>query len=464
MPLSEYLASIAARLHSKGFHRISPWWTETLGNFWASGKRQLVLRVGRRGGKSTTLCLVAVLEALFGEHQIPGGDVGVVAIVSVNKDEAGSRLRTICWILDRLGVRYTRVLNSVELDDKPIIFKTFAATTTAVVGFTSIVVIADEAALWRSEDTAANPAEVVLGALLPTTASVPTAHVYISSSALSTVDHHYELFERGDTEYQMVAEATTWESNPTITQEFTRSLEPNLRSWRRHYANIPSSSVAGCFDEDQIERAFNDTVQGVPNPVLVIDASSGRKDSFTWGVVGWNKNILRVEQLCSVEGGSGLTAEQIVGHIAQTSREHGLYRVFGDQREAFALASLFSSQGMSFTELCWTAQSKPAAIERLRTMFKDGQISIETSAKKMKKELMQFEERINANGAFTYGARGNGHDDFVSILITAAMADLEGLMPGSVLAEKIDWEALELLQGNNTGSSWGGISGSAQDL
>ena len=44
---------------------------------------------------------------------------------------------------------------------------------------------------------------------------------------------------------------------------------------------------------------------------------------------------------------------------------------------------------------------------------------------------LEFEERTSATGAFTFGARGSGHDDYVSLLLTTAMADAEHRLPGS---------------------------------
>src|SRR5690348_2563921 len=92
-PIVVRLRALDEALSRHGFPRTSPWWMETLTRFYEGAHRQLVLRVGRRGGKSSTLCRVGVLEALYGQHRIPPGDVGVVAIVSVSRDEASQRLR-----------------------------------------------------------------------------------------------------------------------------------------------------------------------------------------------------------------------------------------------------------------------------------------------------------------------------------------------------------------------------------
>lgn len=49
------LATIDRALTSKGFPPLSPFWRETFGQFLQATKRQLVCRVGRRGGKSSEL-------------------------------------------------------------------------------------------------------------------------------------------------------------------------------------------------------------------------------------------------------------------------------------------------------------------------------------------------------------------------------------------------------------------------
>ena len=86
MNLLTHLDALDRTLVEAGFPAMSAWWRDALATFYASGRRQLVLRVGRRGGKSSTLSRVAVCEALYGEHPIPPGDVGVVAFVSVRRE------------------------------------------------------------------------------------------------------------------------------------------------------------------------------------------------------------------------------------------------------------------------------------------------------------------------------------------------------------------------------------------
>ena len=179
---SDVLARFAALdrlLVAKGFPPTSPWWVDTLTRFYGRPARQLVIRAGRRAGKSSTLCRLAVVEALWGRHAVPPGDVGTVAIVSTTRDEAANRLATIEAILRAIGVAFRRsgdTIDATSLATKhPIRFKTFTASVSGVVGFTAICVICDEVARWRDVDTGTNPAKQVLASIRPTMATQPEA-------------------------------------------------------------------------------------------------------------------------------------------------------------------------------------------------------------------------------------------------------------------------------------------------
>jgi hypothetical protein len=238
------LPALEAALKAKGFPPLSRWWRRSLASFYRSKKRQLVVRVGRRGGKSSTLCRIAVLEALFGDHVIPPGDVGVVAIISVSRDEANQRLRTIKSILDALGVKWKPVEGGIELEGRPIVFKTFAASISGVSGFTCICAICDEVAKWRDSDTGANPATEVLASLRPTMADQPNARIFLSSSAMGRLDAHAVAFDLGATPFQEVASAKTWEARPELTEADCRALEPDFDIFNREYGNNPFDGSA----------------------------------------------------------------------------------------------------------------------------------------------------------------------------------------------------------------------------
>jgi hypothetical protein len=479
-----HLRDLDTVLEARGFPPIALWWWRTLERFYLSGKRQLVLRVGRRGGKSSTLCRVAVVEALFGTHAIPPGDVGVVPIVSTSRDEAAARLRTIEAILTALEVPHRKTGEAIELereDGAPVAFKVYAASIAGVSGFTAICAICDEVAKWQDRDTGSNPATEVLASLRPTMATQPNARLFLSSSPLSTLDAHYQAFERGDTDTQCVAYAPTWEANPTITEPATRALEPDNRVWLREYKAIPQSACSAAFDATAIDHAFR-IPAGSYYPaerVLVLDPSSGRSDAFTYAVVGWSWPHLPItaylleplldewgqtirqdavlardkagrpivspdytgerapwldfESIGGIEGAfwQDMSGNMIVDHLDAVCAHFGIRHVYSDQREALMLSAAFQTRGYAFTSYAWTNASKTIAVDRVRGWFRDRSITL-PDHEKLKKQLYAFEEKFTPSGSITYGARSD-HDDYAALLLTAAMADAEGNLTGSPL-------------------------------
>jgi hypothetical protein len=304
------------------------------------------------------------------------------------------------------------------------------------------------------------------------------------SSAFSRDDYHAVLVDRGDTEHQRVAIATTWEANPSITEAQTRQLEPDPRIWAREYSSIPQSSASDALDPDAVAAMFRKLPEGVSPaaPVGLVDFSSGRSDAATWAVARWcwppqipefrqvreragfnsrtgedvwvsrdeldpygapipnpgyrgpQPPVLYVQHIGGVEGSfwRGLPAGELVGRMAADFRAAGVLLAIGDQREAFLLENEFRRHGVRFWSIAWTNPLKIAAVERLRRWLRE-QAIVSVPHDKLKRELAGLQERITPSGAITYGARGSGHDDYAALLLTLAMADAESLVPLSPL-------------------------------
>lgn len=437
--LIQHFDALDAALVRAGWPATSRWWRDTLEEFFDSGRRQLVLRVGRRGGKSTTLCRVGLVEALYGTHVINPGDVGIVGVVSVSRDEAVQRLRTIKAILDVLKVAYRPIDGGVELTLRPIVFKVFTASISGVVGGTWISAICDEVARWRDADTGANPASEVLASLRPTMATMPSAKLFLSSSPLGNLDAHAVAFDQGDTDHQRVAFAETWTANPSISELETHELEPTDRIWRREYAAQPQGQLSACFDIEDINEAM---VRVLPpgytaSPwVLAIDASrGGGGDSWTWCLARWCPPPARSElpALLQVpligEVPRVFTTDQAVEYLCGIAWSQGVRTIIGDQFEAGALSVLFGKAGFTFREMTWGQKSKREAVDRLERWLHDGTILL-PAHETLRRQLTEYSEKITKTGSIAYGGRG-AHDDYAQAILTLTMADIERLLQGS---------------------------------
>lgn len=267
--LPEKLQWINEQLTLAGWPEMSEWWEKRLARVYTSNwiarerlyrpelqRRSAVWRVGRRGGKSSTICRVAVYECIFGEHEVPPGDVGVYAIISAERPQAKERVNTIKQICDVLGVDGKPYAESFEFAKKARAIRCYTASITSVVSFTCIGAMCDEEAIWRDTETGTNPAKEVLASLRPTMATMRNAMIHHVSAPWSTLDEHHKAFARGTCADQVVFYGATWEANPTITEEETHLLEPDEPSWIRAYKAVPlSSDETKFFVAELIEQA-----------------------------------------------------------------------------------------------------------------------------------------------------------------------------------------------------------------
>ena len=235
----DYIEELDRRLVLAGMPETSEWWKQTMRRFYSSTCLQMVLRVGRRGGKSSTLCRIAVLEALLGDHRVARGDTAVVALISKDRDDAKERLNTIREILDVLYVKYKATAGRIDLADRDLAFRVYTASVAGVSGFSGICVICDEVSKWMDKEAGANPATEVLSSVRPTMAGLPNARIFLSSSPWGKWDAHAKAFDAGESSHQQVAFAETWVARPALTLEGTRRLEPDERKWMREFAAVP---------------------------------------------------------------------------------------------------------------------------------------------------------------------------------------------------------------------------------
>ncbi|HEX4335770.1 MAG TPA: hypothetical protein VH062_07635 [Polyangiaceae bacterium] len=429
------LWGLDAKLVKKGFPATSPWWREQIERFVRSETRRWIVRAGRRAGKSTTLARLAVAWALAGTWSVPPGDVGIVPFVSVSKDEANARLRTIVDILRALGVAHEARDGEVEvLSPRRMIFRVIAATTRAAVGFTSIACFGDEVAKWESRESAANPAREVFSSLVPTLASIPHAFAVLASSPWGLDDFHADSFDLGNNENQIVSHAPTWIANPTISEAQTRELEPDERVWSREYAAEPGATISTALDASDVGACFRDHIGGdFMVPFVAIDASSLRGDAFAYiaGATTSDGNV----GVFTIDAWSGdqlrdVNMTTIVDEIARVARQIGATTIFADQREEASLRAMFGERELAFRSFAWTETSKDTAVMTLRRLMRERRVAIRVHPQ-MRRELLGLKARLMPSGRTKYLTNGIDH---ASALITLMHAIDAQAIPLALMA------------------------------
>lgn len=441
----------------RGFPPTSPWWHRALRSFYTSGRLQLIARVGRRGGKSSTLCRLAVCEAIYGKHEVPAGDRGIVAIVSARRPDALARLRTIRQILDALKVPYTAAGDTIELTERPITFQIFTASIAGVSGFTSIFVLLDEVSKWRDKATGANPADVVIESIVPTTATMPEARVIMISSPMGLLDAHAKAFAKGDTDDQLTVFAPSWEANPTLTPERCRKLaRGNEIAFQREYGAIPQAEdELSLFDGQLVELAArkartltDDEVAAKVNPldlqpdarhryVAVIDPAT-RGNAWTLIVACLSDNFVR--KVCLARDWVGTKSKPLVpGEVfAEIRRLIEPYRtrvLYSDQFSEDSLREIARTHDLVLVvDPPWSAATKADAYEQMRTLFQERRLEIPDDPQ-VKTDVLGVRQKIR-NGSVVYelAESGSRHSDYAPAI---GMACLIAKVPPAAVAKEL---------------------------
>jgi hypothetical protein len=368
-----------------------------------------------------------VNETLFGDHDVPPGDVGVFAFISIKKTEAHERLRTIKEILDVLGVQYKPQKDDVKIESMPRLFRVYGASFRTVVGGTSIGIIGDEVSRWRDDEMGANPATEVLRSIRPSMATMRNSHEYLSSSPWSTLDAHYEHFEMGQTEDQNIAYAESWKANPTLTEPECRKLEPDPETFDREYRAIPmKAGLSAFFDPDSIEDSI------LRNSILPRELREG--DEVTAGCDFGFKSDFSALYVAHKVGHMYFPGEYLVlkpapnqplkpsvtcTEFAKVLKRHNDHRsMMADHHYREAIIEHLAPHNIAFID---SPKDVPAVFVRLRTLFHQDRMRIPDD-KQLRADLLETQSRPTPMGAIRIilpRRIGGGHSDLVSALSLA---------------------------------------------
>jgi hypothetical protein len=162
---------------------------------------EAALVVGRRGGKSRVLALIAVYLACFRDYApyLAPGEVATIAVLAANRPQARSIFRYISGLLKAVSLFKPMVLDenqeSIVLSNRVVIEVATASFRTSR-GYSFAAVLADEVAFWRSDESSANPDIEIMRALRPGMASIPGSILMLASSPYAKKSELYAAFRR----------------------------------------------------------------------------------------------------------------------------------------------------------------------------------------------------------------------------------------------------------------------------
>jgi hypothetical protein len=255
------------------------------------------LAIGRRGGKSRAISILAVWLSACCEHPvIVAGETAVLPILSASMVQSQIVFKYIIGTFEALPELRGEVV-SVNADTialkNGVAITVRAASYRTIRGVTAIAAICDEIATWRNSDDSSNPDREILRALRP---ALSTTHgpLICISSPYAKMGELWEAYRRdfgpdGDP-LILVAQAASRVMNPTLSQarvdrEYAKDAESASAEYGAQFrgdigAFVAREAVEACVDGGVYERPPIASVSYVG----FADPSGGSADAMTMSI------------------------------------------------------------------------------------------------------------------------------------------------------------------------------------
>jgi hypothetical protein len=385
--------------------------------------REAWLVVGRRGGKSFIVALIACYLAAFRDYRpfLARGERGVVMVLAADRKQARVIFRYVLALSQGVPMLAKLIVaeraESIELANS-IDIEIHTASFRAVRGYTVVAALCDEIAFWPADESSANPDTEIVNALRPAMATIPTSLLVGLSSPYARRGVLWEQYRDhfghagNDT---LVWQAESRAMNPTLDSRVVDAAyadDPTAAA--AEYGAQFRSDVSAFLSDEWIDRATNHSAIELP-PVAgaryhaFADPSGGGADAFTLAIA--HRDGVNSIVLDALRGRRPpFNPEQVVADYAAVLKSYGLARVTGDRYAGEWVASAFRKHGISYEP---SEKAKSDLYLEAEPLFARGAARI-LDQRPLLLELRQLERRTAPSGKDRVDHPPRGHDDFAN--------------------------------------------------
>jgi hypothetical protein len=341
----------------------------------ASPLREAWLVVGRRGGKSFVLAVVAVFLACFKDWKpyLGPGEIGTIMIIAKDRAQARVIKRFISGLiretpmLSRLLAEETA--ESIRLRNR-VAIEIHTASFRSTRGYTIIAALLDEVAIWESDEFAAEPDVEVVNAIKPGMLTVPGSMLLCASSPHARRGALWEAYRKHfgqDGDPVLVWQAPTRAMNATVPQADidAHMAEDPARASAEYLAQF-RTDVETFISREVIDAAVVPGRHDLPRMDGVTytgftDPSGGSSDSMALSICHVESDASGVKRGVTDlirEVKPPFSPDAVVAEFATLLKAYGVFTVWGDRyagvwpRERFAVHGVnYQIPGKSASDL-----------------------------------------------------------------------------------------------------------------
>lgn len=302
------------------------------------------LIVGRRGGKSFNMALLAVYLACFKSYReyLQPGERAAVIVIAADRKQAKLILRYCRGLLTRIPM-LKRMLERESTEEFELTNSTTIEVCTASLrtsrGRSVAAVIADECAFWRTDESSANPDVEVLSGVRAGMANIPGAIMIKASSPYAKRGELWEDYRRywGKPDAPvLVWKAPTRVMNPSIRESvITKAYDRDPAAASAEFGAEFRSDISTFIDRE-IVLSLVDTgvyerlpMPGVAYTAFTDPAGGAGGDSFTLAIAHRDHTGVVLDAVKEIR--PPFVPERAVDEFAKTLKAYGLSKVTGDR-------------------------------------------------------------------------------------------------------------------------------------
>lgn len=385
--------------------------------------------VGRRGGKSRALAVLATYFAALCEHVLAPGERGIVLLVAQNQRQARIVLNYCEALFDAAPLLAARVDSR---SDTALVLRSGVAIEVrwqsfrAVRGFTLLAALCDELAFWWSDDSYANPDVETLAALRPGLLTTQGPLV-LASSPYARRGALWDAFNRhygaaGDP-LVLVAHGSTRTFNPSVPQAWIdRELERDPARNNAEYNAVFRTDLEAFVALEVVQAAVGDFTELAPVFSLryfgFVDAAGGSGgDAFTVAVSHRDADGSVVIDAVR-ERRPPFSPGNVIAEFSGLLKSYRVTRVTGDRFAGGFPPEQFAKHGIAFEP---AAKTKSDLYCDLLPLLNSGGVVLPRNDR-LVQQLVSLERRTaRGSGRDSIDHPPGGHDDLCNAAAGAAL-------------------------------------------
>jgi hypothetical protein len=379
------------------------------------------LVVGRRGGKSLILALIAAYLSCFCDWKgyLTGGESGVITIIAADRAQARGIFK---YLREMLNIPLLSGIVALETNElleltNSIVIEIQTASYKTVRGRTVIAALADELAFWSTDEGTANPDAAIIAALKPAMATIPGARLLKASSPYArrgVLWNDYRKHFGKDDSATLIWQGDTISMNPSVPQSFIdaayaedaadASAELGAQFRSDLEAFVSREAVEACVIPGRFEIP---PIAGVKFWGFT-DPSGGSADSMTLAIC--HREGERAILDAVREAKPPFSPETVVEDFARLLKNYGIREIVGDKYAGLWPRERFAVHGITYETSPRTASD---IYRDFLPLINGGRVEL-LDHSKMIAQLCSLERKVRSGGKDAISHPPSQHDDIIN--------------------------------------------------